>query len=51
MNISVFKSLYKSDDVPFEVDVLKVLARIKNGTSKDKILKIRKMNDCEEKRI
>jgi len=50
MNISVFKSLYKSDDVPFEVDVLKVLARIKNGTSKDKILKIRKMNDCEEKK-
>lgn len=50
MNISVFKSLYKSDDVPFEVDVLKVLARIKNGTSKDKIIKIRKMNDCEEKK-
>lgn len=50
MNISVFKSLYKSDDVPFEVDVLKVLARIKTGTSKDKILKIRKMNDCEEKK-
>jgi hypothetical protein len=50
MNISVFKSLYKSDDVPFEVDVLKVLARIKNGTSKDKILKIRKMNDCDEKK-
>ena len=50
MNISVFKSLYKSDDVPFEVDVLKVLARIKNGTSKDKILKIRKMKDCEEKK-
>ena len=50
MNISVFKSLYKSDDVPFEVDVLKVLARIKNGTSKDKILKIRKMPDCEEKK-
>jgi hypothetical protein len=30
--------------------VLKVLARIKTGTSKDKILKIRKMNDCEEKK-
>jgi hypothetical protein len=50
MNISVFKSLYKSDDVPFEVDVIKVLTRIKNGTSKDKILKIRKMKDCEEKK-
>jgi hypothetical protein len=50
MNISVFKSLYKSDDVPFEVDVLKVLARIKNGTSKDKILKIRNLSDCEEKK-
>lgn len=50
MNISVFKSLYKSDDVPFEVDVFKIFDRIKNGTSKDKILKIRKMKDCEAKK-
>ena len=50
MNISIFKSLYKSDDVPFELDVLKVLDRIKTGASKEKILKIRTMPETEEKK-
>lgn len=50
MNISIFKSLYKTDDVPFELDVLKVLDRIKVGASKEKILKIRTMPESEEKK-
>ena len=50
MNISIFKSLYKTDDVPFELDVLKVLDRIKTGASKEKILKIRTMPESEEKK-
>ena len=50
MNISIFKSLYKTDDVPFELDVLKVLDRIKIGASKEKILKIRTMPESEEKK-
>mgnify|MGYP003650475953 CR=1 FL=1 len=41
MNVSVFKDLFKSQDVPFIVPIEKIIKRIQQGTSKDLINKIR----------
>ena len=39
--ISVFKDLFKSTDVPFNLTLEQVVQRIKKGTSKEKIEQIR----------
>lgn len=49
MNVSVFKSLYKSKDVPYIVPIEKVLERIRVGKSKEIIDKIRQSEDKEER--
>ena len=41
IKVSIFKNLYKSKDVPYIVSLSKIVERIKNGSSKDSILKIR----------
>ena len=41
MEISVFKDLFKSQDVPFHVPLAKVIERIRRGASKDILDKIR----------
>lgn len=41
MNISVFKDLYKSKDIPFPMELKDVLNRIKTGESKQLVEKIR----------
>jgi len=41
MNVSVFKDLFKSQDVPFIVPIEKIIKRIQQGTSKDLIERIR----------
>lgn len=41
MNVSVFKDLFKSQDVPFIVPIEKIIKRIQQGTSKDLIQRIR----------
>jgi hypothetical protein len=41
MNVSVFKDLFKSQDVPFIVPIEKIIKRIQQGTSKDLINRIR----------
>jgi hypothetical protein len=47
-NISVFKDLFKTKEVPYNVPISKIFARIKAGTSKDIITKIRTANDKKE---
>jgi hypothetical protein len=49
MRISVFKDLYKSKEVPYIVDLEKVIQRIKVGKSKDVIDRIRKAETKELK--
>lgn len=49
MNITVFKDLFRSTDVPYIVPIEKIIKRIKDGTSKDLILKIRKEQDEDKK--
>ena len=44
MKISLFKSLYDAQNVSYKIDVLKALERIKTGSSKELIEKIRKGN-------
>lgn len=48
--ISVFKSLFESKDVPFDISLTDVYSRIKTGNDilKDKINKIRTSSDKEE---
>ncbi len=46
--VSVFKELYKSKDVPYDVPLWKVFERIKVGKSKPIIDTIRKCKDKEE---
>jgi len=41
MKISVFKDLYKSKDIPYSMEIDKVLERIKTGKSKELVEKIR----------
>jgi hypothetical protein len=45
--ITVFKSLFNSNDTPYQVDVSKILLRIKTGssTTKELVLKIRSEKD------
>lgn len=43
MKVTIFKELFKTD-VPYHVDISKIIDRIKNGTSKDIISEIRKGN-------
>lgn len=49
--ISVFKDLFKSTDVPFNVTLEKVANRIKHGTSKELIHKIRQGNKELKKKL
>jgi len=51
MNITVFKDLFKSTDVPFIVPIDKVIRRIKEGSSKELIDRIRSSKNKEEKDI
>lgn len=48
INISVFRDLYKPNEIPFSVPLWKVLERIKKGVSKDVILWARKADTKEE---
>jgi len=48
MKISVFKDLLKSKEVPFIVPIEKVVARIKEGKSKDLIERIRNGEDLKK---
>jgi len=47
--VSIFKNLYKSKDVPYIVTLSKIVERIKKGTSKDNIEKIRTSETKEQK--
>lgn len=49
--VSVFKDLFKSTDVPFDLTLEEVVARIRKGTSKEKIELIRKGNKELKKRL
>lgn len=49
--ISVFKDLFKSTDVPFDLTLEDIVLRIKNGTSKEKIELIRKGNKEVKKKL
>ena len=49
MNITIFKDLFKSNDVPFVVPIESVIDRIKNGTSKNIIEKIRGSQNKDER--
>ncbi len=49
--ISVFKDLFKSTDVPFNLTLEEIVARIKNGTSKEKVELIRKGNKEVKKKL
>jgi hypothetical protein len=49
LKVSIFKNLYKSKDVPYIVTISKIIERIKEGSSKELILKIRNSKDKEEK--
>jgi len=52
MIVSIFKSLYKSKDVSFNVPLEKVVERIRDGNSKDLIKLIRvAQNDAERVRL
>ena len=41
MKISVFKNLFKSKDVPYSMDLEKVIARIRVGKSKEIVDRVR----------
>jgi hypothetical protein len=47
MEVTIFKDLFESKDVPFHVPLERVIERIKNGNSIDLIKKIR---DCKTKK-
>ena len=47
--VSIFKNLYKSKDVPYIVSLSKIVERIKTGTSKDNVEKIRESKTKEQK--
>ena len=49
--ISVFKDLFKSTDVPFNLTLEDIVSRIKNGTSKEKVELIRKGNKEVKKKL
>ena len=49
IKVSIFKNLYKSKDVPYIVSLSKIVERIKNGSSKDSILKIRNAKNKAQK--
>lgn len=49
--VSIFKDLFKSTDVPYIVTLEKCLQRIKQGTSKDLIEKIREGNKELKKKL
>lgn len=51
MNVSVFKDLFKSKDVPYIVPIEKVLERIRVGKSKELIDQIRNGNSDLKKRL
>lgn len=48
MNVTIFKDLFKSKDVPYHVTLDKVINRIKNGYSIDIINKVRNSDNKEE---
>lgn len=49
MNVTIFKDLFKSTDVPFIVPIDKVISRIKEGASKELIEKIRSASTKDER--
>ena len=51
IEISVFKSLFKSAEIPYKVRISKIIERIKRGTSKDFALKIREGNKELKKKL
>ncbi len=49
IKVSIFKDLYKSKDVPYIVNLSKIVDRIKNGSSKDSINNIRNAKSKDDK--
>lgn len=49
MNVTVFKDLFKTSDVPFIVPIEKIILRIQNGTSQKLVEKIRASESKEER--
>ena len=48
IKISIFKNLYKSQDVPYDISLEKIFKRIKEGKSKDKIKRLREITNSSE---
>lgn len=52
MKVTVFKDLFKATDVPYILPISQVISRIKNGSSKDIVNKIRSSkNEDQKKRL
>src|SRR5690606_18343678 len=52
MKVTVFKDLFKVTDVPYILPISQVISRIKNGSSKDIVNKIRNSkNEDQKKRL
>src|SRR5690606_39625922 len=52
MRVTVFKDLFKATDVPYILPISQVISRIKNGSSKDIVNKIRNSkNEDHKKRL
>ena len=51
IKISVFKSLFKSTDVPFDLTLEQIVTRIRTGSSKNKIDLIRNGNKEIKKKL
>ena len=51
IKVSVFKNLFKSTDVPFDLTLEQIVTRIKTGSSKDKIDLIRNGNKEIKKKL
>lgn len=52
MKVTVFKDLFKATDVPYILPISQVISRIKNGSSKDIVNKIRNsQNEDQKKRL
>ena len=49
--ITIFKDLYKSNDIPYYISIDTILSRLKESKSKDIVLQIRKSANKEERTI
>ena len=47
--ITIFKDLYKSNDIPYYISIDTILSRLKESKSKDIVLQIRKSANKEER--